>query len=232
MEQERFSFQAEAKQLLDLMIHSVYSNRDIFLRELISNASDALDKRRLELLAHPGYEESEGESGLSEPAIRISCGEDGRTLFVSDNGVGMNREELTSYIGTIARSGTREFLAAMKAARESAGAESLIGRFGVGFYSAFMVADRVDVVTRRLGEGKGWRFSSPGDGTYTLEEAERNEPGTTVILHLKTSDPEKGERNYADEWTLRDIVRKYSDFISYPIVMAVSKKAEDGDPLC
>ena len=229
MEQERFSFQAEAKQLLDLMIHSVYSNRDIFLRELISNASDALDKRRLELLAHPGYEESEGESGLSEPAIRISCGEDGRTLFVSDNGVGMNREELTSYIGTIARSGTREFLAAMKAARESAGAESLIGRFGVGFYSAFMVADRVDVVTRRLGEGKGWRFSSPGDGTYTLEEAERNEPGTTVILHLKTSDPEKGERNYADEWTLRDIVRKYSDFISYPIVMAVSKKAEDGE---
>ncbi len=229
MQQERFFFQAEAKQLLDLMIHSVYSNRDIFLRELISNASDALDKRRLEILAHPEYEENEGESRLSAPTIRISRGEEGRTLFVSDNGVGMNREELTNYIGTIARSGTGEFLSAMKAARESAGAESLIGRFGVGFYSAFMVADRVDVVTRRLGEGKGWRFSSPGDGTYMLEEAERNEPGTTVILHLKTPDAEKGERDYTDEWTLRDIVRKYSDFISYPIVMAVSKKTEDGE---
>jgi molecular chaperone HtpG len=229
MQQERFFFQAEAKQLLDLMIHSVYSNRDIFLRELISNASDALDKRRLEILAHPEHEENEGESRLSAPTIRISRGEEGRTLFVSDNGVGMNREELTNYIGTIARSGTGEFLSAMKAARESAGAESLIGRFGVGFYSAFMVADRVDVVTRRLGERKGWRFSSPGDGTYTLEEAERNEPGTTVILHLKTPDAEKGERDYTDEWTLRDIVRKYSDFISYPIVMAVSKKTEDGE---
>nr|HPK07215.1 molecular chaperone HtpG [Aminivibrio sp.] len=229
MQQERFFFQAEAKQLLDLMIHSVYSNRDIFLRELISNASDALDKRRLEILAHPEYEENEGESRLSAPTIRISRGEEGRTLFVSDNGVGMNREELTNYIGTIARSGTGEFLSAMKAARESAGAESLIGRFGVGFYSAFMVADRVDVVTRRLGEGKGWRFSSPGDGTYMLEEAERNEPGTTVILHLKTPDTEKGERDYADEWTLRDIVKKYSDFISYPILMAVSKPGEDGE---
>ncbi len=228
MEQERFSFQAEAKQLLELMIHSVYSNRDIFLRELISNASDALDKRRLELLAHPEYEEREGESGLSAPTIRISRGEEGRTLFVSDNGVGMNREELTSYIGTIAKSGTSEFLAAMKTSRESAGAESLIGRFGVGFYSAFMVADRVDVVTRRLGEGAGWRFSSPGDGTYTLEEAERNEPGTTVVLHLKTPDTEKGERDYTDEWTLRDIVKKYSDFISYPIVMAVVNGQEDG----
>ena len=229
MEQERFSFQAEAKQLLDLMIHSVYSNRDIFLRELISNASDALDKRRLELLAHPEYADSEGGAGLSAPSIRIARGEEGRTLFVSDNGVGMNREELTNYIGTIARSGTGEFLAAMKAARESAGAESLIGRFGVGFYSAFMVADRVDVVTRRLGEGKAWRFSSPGDGTYTLEETERNEPGTTVILHLKTPDKEKGERDYTDEWILRDIVRKYSDFISYPIVMAVAKGREGGE---
>ncbi|MDK2959591.1 molecular chaperone HtpG [Aminivibrio sp.] len=229
MEQERFSFQAEAKQLLDLMIHSVYSNRDIFLRELISNASDALDKRRLELLAHPEFADREGESGLSAPSIRISRGAEGRTLFVSDNGVGMNREELTNYIGTIARSGTGEFLAAMKAGRESVGAESLIGRFGVGFYSAFMVADRVEVVTRRLGEGKGWRFSSPGDGTYTLEEAERNEPGTTVILHLKTPDREKGERDYADEWTLRDIVKRYSDFISYPIVMSVSKTPEGGE---
>ncbi|NLK18372.1 MAG: molecular chaperone HtpG [Synergistaceae bacterium] len=226
MQQERYFFQAEAKQLLDLMIHSVYSNRDIFLRELISNASDALDKRRLELLAHPEYSEG-GEP--SAPSIRLSVGEDGKTLFISDNGVGMNRDELVKYIGAIAKSGTKEFLAAMKETPGQAGADTLIGRFGVGFYSAFMVADRVDLVTRRLGEEGGWRFSSPGDGSYTVVEETRNEPGTTVILHLKTPDPEKGDRDYTDEWTLREIVKKYSDFIAYPIVMAAAKKTDDGE---
>jgi molecular chaperone HtpG len=226
MQQERHFFQAEAKQLLDLMIHSVYSNRDIFLRELISNASDALDKRRLELLAHPEYSEG-GEP--SAPSIRLSVGEDGKTLFISDNGVGMNRDELVKYIGAIAKSGTKEFLAAMKETPGQAGADTLIGRFGVGFYSAFMVADRVDLVTRRLGEEEGWRFSSPGDGSYTVVEETRNEPGTTVILHLKTPDPSKGDRDYTDEWTLREIVKKYSDFIAYPIVMAAAKKTDDGE---
>ena len=225
MEQEKHYFQAEARQLLDLMIHSVYSNRDIFLRELISNGSDALDKRRLELLARPDLAESGGE--LSSPSIRISRGEDGRTLFISDNGVGMNREELGEYIGTIAKSGTKEFLSAVKSSPSALGAETLIGQFGVGFYSAFMVADKVEVVTRRLGEEGAWRFSSPGDGSYTVEKDERQEPGTTVILHLKKPDGERGERDYTDEWTLREIVRKYSDFISYPIVMAVSKKVGD-----
>lgn len=222
--QERFSFQTEAKQLLELMIHSVYSNRDIFLRELVSNASDALDKRRIELLAHPEYEEMEPGKKLSSPGIRLSRGDEGNILFVSDNGVGMNRDELTSYIGTIARSGTKEFLAALKERKEAASAEALIGQFGVGFYSSFMVADRVDVVTRRLGDEKGWRFSSPGDGTYTIEESEREEPGTTVIVYLKKPDPEKNEKDYTDEWTIRDIIRKYSDFIAYPIVMSTEKK--------
>lgn len=226
MQQERYFFQAEAKQLLDLMIHSVYSNRDIFLRELISNASDALDKRRLELLAHPQYAPA---GGIPEPLIRLSRGEDNKTLFISDNGVGMNRDELVKYIGAIAKSGTSEFLAAMKDKPAQAGADTLIGRFGVGFYSAFMVADRVDLVTRRLGEDEGWRFSSSGDGSYTIDKETRDEPGTTVILHLKEPDAAKGDRDYTDEWTLRDIVKKYSDFISYPIVMAVSKKTDDGD---
>lgn len=233
MQQEHFSFQTEAKQLLDLMIHSVYSNRDIFLRELISNASDALDKRRLEVLAHPDFGKNEEEEDLQAPYIRISRGEEGATLFVSDNGVGMNREELTNYIGTIAKSGTKEFITALKAENEASRMDALIGQFGVGFYSAFMVADSVDVLTRRLGERCGWRFSSTGDGTYTVEAAERTEPGTTVILHLKTPDREKGDRDYTDEWTIRDIIRKYSDFIAYPIVMAVTKtkdgKEETGD---
>ncbi len=220
MQQERYSFQTETKQLLDLMIHSVYSNRDIFLRELVSNASDALDKRRLELASRPDLGE-----GLSEPCIRISRSKEAKTLGISDNGIGMNRDELTSYIGTIAKSGAKEYLAA---AREgNVQAETLIGQFGVGFYSAFMVADTVDVITRRLGDEHGWRFSSTGDGTYTVEPADRPEPGTTVLLHLKAPDSSKGEKDYTDEWSLRGIVKKYSDFITYPILMEVRKKNEE-----
>lgn len=226
MEKEHLTFQTEAKQLLDLMIHSVYSNRDIFLRELISNASDALDKRRIELAANPDLEDQDPSEGLGAPEIRIDPDEKGRTLSVSDNGVGMNREELKEYIGTIAKSGTREYLEALKSSGGGVRAEALIGQFGVGFYSAFMVAERVDVVTRRLGEREGWKFSSSGDGTYTIEPAERREPGTTVLLHLKGSDSSKGDREYTDEWTIREIVRKYSDFVTYPIVMAVKKTKE------
>ena len=227
MEKEHLTFQTEAKQLLDLMIHSVYSNRDIFLRELISNASDALDKRRLELAANPDLEAQDPSAGLAAPEIRIAPEEQGRILSVSDNGVGMNREELREYIGTIAKSGTREYLDALRAQGGGVRVEALIGQFGVGFYSSFMVADRVDVVTRRLGEKEGWKFSSSGDGTYTIEPAERGEPGTTVLLHLKSGDSLKGDREYTDEWTIREIVRKYSDFVTYPVVMAV-KKTKDG----
>lgn len=226
MQQETFFFQAETKQLLNLMINSVYSNRDIFLRELISNASDALDKRRLEIAAAPDLAE-----GLREPCIRISRAEsEGRkTLALLDNGIGMNQDELKSYIGTIARSGAKEYLASMEQKGEALQAEALIGQFGVGFYSAFMVADRVDVVTKRLGEQEAWRFSSTGDGAYTVEPTEREEPGTTVLLYLKTPDVSRGEKDYSEEWTLREIVKKYSDFITYPILMEVIRKKDEKD---
>lgn len=222
MTQEHFSFQTEAKQLLDLMVHSVYSNRDIFLRELLSNASDALDKRRLELLARPELGEA-----LQDPEIRIVPSREHRTLTISDNGVGMNREELREYIGTIAKSGTREYLMAARD-RGQFGSEELIGQFGVGFYSSFMVAFRVDVLSRRLGEEGAWLFSSTGDGTYSLEEAVKDAPGTSVTLHLAPADPARGDRDYADERTIRELVRKYSDFLSYPIVMAV-RTGQDSD---
>ncbi len=227
-QQEKLFFQAETKQLLDLMINSVYSNRDIFLRELISNASDALDKRRLEIASSPELGE-----GLSDPRIRVSRGEsEGRkSLGVSDNGIGMNRDELKSYIGTIARSGAKEYLAALKQKGEAMQAEALIGQFGVGFYSAFMVADRVDVLTRRLGEDEAWLFSSAGDGAYTIEPAERSDPGTTVLLHLKTPDVSRGDKDYSEEWTIREIIKKYSDFITYPVMMEISRKKDGKEEL-
>jgi molecular chaperone HtpG len=180
---QQFEFQTEARQLLDLMIHSVYSNRDIFLREIVSNASDALDKLRIEALRND-------ELAMPEaPEIRIDADRATRTLSVIDNGIGMNRDELIRNIGTIAKSGTREFLDAMRASKEGApGAAELIGQFGVGFYSTFMVADRVTVVTRRVGESQAWHWESTGDGTYMIEEAERPTHGTTVTLHMKPTD--------------------------------------------
>jgi molecular chaperone HtpG len=236
MTQERHFFQSEAAELLKMMIHSVYSNKDIFLRELISNASDALDKRRIEVLSNDEY-------GEYEPRIRIIRGKEENTLTIADCGIGMTRDEIVKYIGTIAKSGTREFLSAAQEKRESENREStgglsaqemLIGQFGVGFYSAFMVADRVELISRRLGASEAWKFDSAGDGSYTLEEAELPECGTLVRLHLRRpagdssddSAPDsslRNEKDYTDEWVLRDIVKKYSDFISYPIVMNCSK---------
>lgn len=221
MQQERHFFQAETKRLLDLMINSVYSNRDIFLRELVSNASDALDKRRLELASTPELAE-----GLAEPRILLSASESGgrETLDVSDNGIGMSREDLKDYIGTIARSGAREYLETLDERGGEPKAETLIGQFGVGFYSAFMVADRVDVLTRRLGEKDAWLFSSAGDGVYTIEPSERSEPGTTVTLFLKAPDSSLGEKDYAREWVIREIVKKYSDFILYPVMLKIEER--------
>ena len=217
--EEKFEFQTEAAELLRLMINSVYSNRDIFLRELISNASDALDKRRIERLR-------DSELADFTPEIRIVRDTDARTLSVSDNGIGMTRDEVVEYLGTIAKSGTKEFLAA---AKENAGAqEQLIGQFGVGFYSVFMAADRVEVLTRKLGSSSACRFSSDGKGGYTLSDAERPECGTTVTLHLRPVDDEGG-KDYADEWTVRDIVKQYSDFISWPIVMTVTRYKDGTD---
>ncbi len=218
---ETYSFETEAKQILDMMIYSVYSNKDIFLRELISNASDALDKLHLQALTDHEL------SGLAkDPFIRVVRDQQDRNLSVSDNGIGMTREEVIAYIGTIAKSGTREFLERLRERKEGDPAEMLIGQFGVGFYSAFMVADKVILLTRKAGEDKAWRWESSGDGTYTLEEAERPTPGTTVTLKLKEPDPDNGLKDYTSQWVVRDIVRTYSDFVSYPIKMQVEKNKE------
>ncbi len=222
---QRHEFQAEVKQLLDLMVHSLYSDKDIFLRELISNASDALDKLRFEQLTHP-----ELASG-SDLHIRLVPNKDARTLTISDNGIGMTREEVIQNIGTIARSGTREFLQTLKT-RSAEGKNDdkkglppeLIGQFGVGFYSAFMVADRIELVTRKGGTTTATRWISTGDGAYTIEDAERDEQGTTITLHLKSVEAGDGEdqahgRDYTTEYVLREIVKRYSDFVSHPIRM-------------
>jgi len=208
---ERHEFQTEVRELLDLMIHSLYSHKDIFLRELISNASDALDKVRFEALSRPEL------TPEGEPGIRLEVDKDARTLSVHDNGIGMSRDEIVTNIGTIARSGTREFLKAVRdKGQAAAAAPELIGQFGVGFYSSFMVADRITVVTRRAGESTATRWESSGDG-YTLADAERDTAGTTVTLHLKPKDEEDGLKDYTDEWVLKDVVKRYSDFVSYPV---------------
>jgi len=206
---ERHEFRAEVRELLDLMIHSLYSHKDIFLRELISNASDALDKVRFEALSRP-------ELAQGELTIALEVDAAARTLAVHDNGVGMGRTELVENLGTIARSGTREFLRAIREAKAAAAPE-LIGQFGVGFYASFMVADRITVVTRRAGTEEATRWESTGDGSYTLGAAERPAAGTTVTLHLKPRDEEDGLNDYAQAEVLKDIVRRYSDFVTYPI---------------
>src|SRR5947207_954050 len=207
---ERHEFQTEVRELLDLMIHSLYSHKDVFLRELISNASDAIDKVRFEALSRSEL------TPVGEPEITIEVDADARTLSVHDNGVGMTREELVANIGTIARSGTREFIRAVREAKATATPE-LIGQFGVGFYSSFMVADRITVLTRRAGAAEATRWESQGGGGYTLAPADRPAAGTTVTLHLKPTDEEDGLKDYTQEWVLKDIVKRFSDFVSYPI---------------
>ncbi|WP_285471305.1 molecular chaperone HtpG [Actinoplanes sp. NBRC 101535] len=209
MMMETLEFQAEARQLLQLMVHSIYSNKDIFLRELISNASDALDKLRLAKL-QDGL-----EADISDLHIEIEADPEARTLTVRDNGIGMNRDEVIDLIGTIAKSGTAELLSKLKEAKES---PELIGQFGVGFYSTFMVADKVTLVTHKAGtEGHGTRWESDGGGTYTIEDAEDAPVGTTITLHLRPKDEDDALFDYAEDWKIREIVKRYSDFISFPI---------------
>jgi len=206
---QTLGFQAEVKQLLHLMVHSLYSNKEIFLRELISNASDACDRLRFEALTDPALLENDAEL-----TIRVAYDKAARTVTVSDNGVGMSRQEVIEQIGTIAKSGTREFF--QKLTGDQAKDAHLIGQFGVGFYSAFIVADKVTLVTRRAGlTGEhGVRWESSGDGEYTLETVEKAARGTEITLHLR-----EGESELASGWQLRSIVRKYSDHITLPIVM-------------
>jgi molecular chaperone HtpG len=215
---ESFSFQAEVVQILDLMVHSLYSNKEIFLRELISNGSDAIDRLRLELLARSESPEDEGPL-----QIRVSYDKDAGTITVADNGIGMSRAEVIEHIGTIAKSGTREFLHALTGDQRTDA--SLIGQFGVGFYSAFIVADRVVLTTRRAGlpAAEGVRWESDGRGAYTLEGADLPARGTTVVLHLRD-----GEDDLLSGYRLRSIIRKYSDHISLPIVMPAERPAGEG----
>jgi molecular chaperone HtpG len=222
MSTETFEFQVEARQLLQLMIHSVYSNKDVFLRELVSNASDALDKLRLAALR-----DDLSDVDVSDLHIELEVDKEARTLTVRDNGIGMSYDEVTRLIGTIANSGTAKFLQELREAEDAAGADGLIGQFGVGFYSGFMVADEVTLVTRRAGETQGTRWTSRGEGTYTLETVEEAPQGTSVTLHLKPADSENQLHDYTSTWKIREIVKRYSDFITWPVRL-LPERGEDG----
>jgi len=219
-QKETLGFQAEVKQLLDLMIHSMYSNKEIFLRELISNASDAIDHLRFEALSDASLYEQD-----TDFKIRVSYDKEARTITVSDNGIGMTRSEVIENIGTIAKSGTREFFQSLTGDQQKDA--SLIGQFGVGFYSSFVVADKVTVTTRRAGHPAedGVRWESDGQGEYSLETVEKASRGTEIVLHLREDEDE-----LSNGYRLRTIIRKYSDHIMLPIVMrseAEDKKDED-----
>ena len=217
-------FKAESKRLLELMINSIYSNREIFLRELISNASDAIDKLYYRSL-------SEGITGLRREDfyIRLDVDKEARTLTITDNGCGMSKEELESNLGTIAKSGTLQFKEGMEKKEDI----DIIGQFGVGFYSAFMVSEAVVVVSRAFGSDEAWRWESKGVEGYTIEPAEKDGHGTTVILKIRKDSDDEDYSQYLDKYRLRSIVKKYSDYIRYPILMdfekTVPKEGAEGE---
>jgi molecular chaperone HtpG len=226
MSTETIEFQAEARQLLQLMIHSIYSTKDVFLRELISNSSDALDKLRM-----AAYQDKDLDVDTSDLHIALETDPAERTLTVRDNGIGMTRDEVVELIGTIAKSGTADVLARLREARSAGGASEeataeLIGQFGVGFYSSFMVADRVELLTRGAGADTGVRWESTGEGTYTISEASDAPQGTAVTLHLKPEDTDDALYDYTNPTTVRGIVKRYSDFITWPIRMAGESEPE------
>ena len=218
MTEERLSFQAEVSRLLDIVAHSLYSEKEVFLRELVSNASDACDRLRYAALTQP--ELSADDPNLK---VRLLVDKDARTLTVADNGIGMNREDLVENLGTIARSGTAAFMKSLEGAEKADGKKdvNLIGQFGVGFYSAFMAADTVTVLTRKAGEPHGWRWESDGKGEFTIAEADGPSRGTKIVLHLREGDDE-----YLDETRLGGIVRKYSDHIAIPILFGEGDDAK------
>ena len=216
--QETRGFQSEVKQLLQLMIHSLYSNKEIFLRELISNASDAADKLRFKALSNPALYEGDGDL-----RVRVSVDADKGTITISDNGIGMTREQVIDHLGTIAKSGTKEFLTAL--GQDQAKNSQLIGQFGVGFYSAFIVADKVTVKTRAAGEeaDKAVLWESAGEGEYSVADIEKKSRGTDVILHLR-----EDEKEFLNEWRLREIIGKYSDHIGLPVEMLTKEYDDEG----
>lgn len=217
---EQLEFQAEARQLLDLMVHSVYSNKDSFLRELISNASDALDKVRIEALR-----DKDLDVDTVDLHIEVDVDKVARTLTVRDNGIGMSHQEVVDLIGTLAKSGTAELRQKLREAKNAAASEELIGQFGIGFYSSFMVADKVELLTRKAGESEATRWEWSGEATYTIEPVDDAPQGTAVTLHLKPEDAEDGLHDYTSEWKIKELVKKYSDFIAWPIRMEVERRA-------
>ncbi|WP_338582312.1 molecular chaperone HtpG [Pseudomonas sp. MAG733B] len=218
-QKETLGFQTEVKQLLHLMIHSLYSNKEIFLRELISNASDAVDKLRFEALSKPELLE-----GGAELKIRVSFDKDAKTVTLEDNGIGMSREDAITHLGTIAKSGTADFMKHLTGDQKKD--SHLIGQFGVGFYSAFIVADKVDVYSRRAGSAasEGVHWSSKGEGDFEVATIEKTERGTRIVLHLKSAEDE-----FADGWRLRNIIKKYSDHIALPIELPKEVAAAEGE---
>ena len=219
---EKMQFKAESQRLLDLMINSIYTHKEIFLREIISNASDAMDK-----LAYLALTDDKVGLNRDDFAITITCDEENRTLTVSDNGIGMNRAEMEENLGTIAKSGSLNFKQNMEKQEDI----DIIGQFGVGFYSAFMVASSVTVISRKYGEDTAWKWVSDGADGYTIEQTTKEHPGTDIIMTLKADTEEEKYSEYLQEYEIRELVRKYSDYIRYPIVMDVTKsrKMEDSD---
>ena len=214
---ETLDFQAEIQQLLKLMIHSLYSNKEIFLRELISNASDAADKLRFEAINHPNWYEDD-----SDLSIQVAVDQSKNTITISDNGIGMSREEIITNLGTIAKSGTKEFFSKLSGDQQKDA--SLIGQFGVGFYSGFIVADSISVESRKAGltREQAVRWESAGDGAFTVEQVSKDRRGTTITLHIK---PEESE--LLNSWKIKSIIRKYSDHISIPIQMFKEEWSEE-----
>ena len=221
---ETIKFQTESKELLNLMINSIYSNKEIFLRELISNASDAIDKYRYLALT------SDGKIPLRDGEIWLKIDDKEKTIEISDSGIGMSKEELINNLGTIAKSGSKDFMSKLKKAKEKKDI-NIIGQFGVGFYSAFMVADEIEVITKSVND-KAYKFSSDGKENYTIEDVEKGEVGTIITLHLKKDTKEENYSEFADQWQVENLVKKYSDYVRYPIKMMVKtskpKKDKDG----
>ena len=224
---ETKEFQTESKELLNLMINSIYSNNEIFLRELISNASDAIDKHRYQALS------SKGEMPLNEFEINISVDKKKRTITISDNGIGMSKEDLINNLGTIAKSGSKDFASKLKEAKEKQDL-NIIGQFGVGFYSAFMVASKIEVLTKTY-NGQGYLFTSDGQESYTIEEKDKETTGTQITIYLKKSSKEVDYDSYLEQYKIKNLVKKYSDYIRYPIKMMVTKSEQvldkDGKPV-
>ena len=224
---ETKEFQTESKELLNLMINSIYSNNEIFLRELISNASDAIDKYRYQALS------SKGEMPLNEFEINLSVDKKKRTITISDNGIGMSKEDLINNLGTIAKSGSKDFASKLKEAKEKQDL-NIIGQFGVGFYSAFMVASKIEVLTKTY-NGQGYLFTSDGQESYTIEEKDKETTGTEITIYLKKSSKEVDYDSYLEQYKIKNLVKKYSDYIRYPIKMMVTKSEQvldkDGKPV-